>query len=283
MSGGVAYVSAAQAREIDEKLMGPTFGFSIDQLMELAGLSVASALAAVYPPGTHRRVLILAGPGNNGGDGLVAGRHLHHFGYDVRVCYPRRTAKPIYEGLVTQLETLGVAFVDVAHVTEGEPLVVEYDVVVDALFGFSFSGAPREPFDKLLEVLTPYNSPPPICAVDIPSGWHVDEGDVSGVGMRPELLVSLTAPKKGAATFTGPHHFVGGRFVPPALAAEYGLVLPAYKGAEQCARVAGGSGGGFGFIGSPGGAADRLGAGKPGADAAKPPGYWDSSSSDDEE
>jgi hydroxyethylthiazole kinase-like uncharacterized protein yjeF len=163
-------------------------GFSIDQLMELAGLSVASALQAVYPPTSHRRVLIMVGPGNNGGDGLVAGRHLAHFGYEVQVCYPKRTDKPLYAGLVTQLETLGVEFVEVEHITDNA-LVTVYDVVVDALFGFSFSGDPREPFDQLLEVLNPYNSPPPIVAVDIPSGWSVDEGDVSGVGMRPELLV----------------------------------------------------------------------------------------------
>ena len=101
--------------------------------MELAGLSVASALRlciALVP----RRVLIMAGPGNNGGDELVAGRHLHHFGYEVEVLYPKRTDKPIYAGLVTQLETLGVRFVEVDHVTENA-LVTLYDVVVDAMFG----------------------------------------------------------------------------------------------------------------------------------------------------
>lgn len=65
--------------------MGP-LGFSVDQLMELAGLSVACSLAAEYPCSSHPRVLVLAGPGNNGGDGLVAARHLHHFGYKVEVC-----------------------------------------------------------------------------------------------------------------------------------------------------------------------------------------------------
>lgn len=60
--------------------MGP-LGFSVDQLMELAGLSVASAVLAEYPPASHLRPLVIAGPGNNGGDGLVAARHLYHFGY----------------------------------------------------------------------------------------------------------------------------------------------------------------------------------------------------------
>jgi len=65
---------------VDEELMGP-LGFSIDQLMELAGLSVASSILAEYPPSKSPRILIVAGPGNNGGDGLVAARHLYHFGY----------------------------------------------------------------------------------------------------------------------------------------------------------------------------------------------------------
>ena len=148
------------------------------------------------------------------------------------MCYPKRTPKPIYEGLVTQLETLGVEFLQVDDV-KSEALVVTHDVVVDALFDFSFRGEPRHPFDELLEILNPHSAPPPIVAVDVPSGWSVDEGDVSGEGIRPDLLVSLTAPKLGAKTFTGPHHFVGGRFVPPTLASEFGLRLPAYEGARS--------------------------------------------------
>ena len=85
--------------------MGP-LGFSVDQLMELAGLSVASAVRAEYPPASHARVLVIAGPGNNGGDGLVAARHLHHFGYQtvaVRLGLPwrgRTNSRP-NRGLVT--------------------------------------------------------------------------------------------------------------------------------------------------------------------------------------
>lgn len=64
--------------------MGP-LGFSVDQLMELAGLSVAQSIGAEYSQASHSSILIIAGPGNNGGDGLVAARHLHHFGYHVKV------------------------------------------------------------------------------------------------------------------------------------------------------------------------------------------------------
>lgn len=69
---------------LDEALMGP-LSFSVDQLMELAGLSVASAIQSEYSVSRFPRVLVIAGPGNNGGDGLVAARHLTHFGHSVEV------------------------------------------------------------------------------------------------------------------------------------------------------------------------------------------------------
>jgi hydroxyethylthiazole kinase-like uncharacterized protein yjeF len=238
------HVSASEAKRIDEELMSPKYGFSIDQLMELAGLSVASAIRETYPPETHPRVLVIAGPGNNGGDGLVAARHLTHFGYDVSVCYPKRSpGKALYEGLVTQCETLGVKFVSADALVGGgaappPPLRETHDVAVDAMFGFSFAGAPRAPFDALLALLHPRASPPPIVAVDIPSGWDVDDGDVFGDGMRPETLVSLTAPKIGATAFAGAHHFLGGRFVPPRMKEEFGLRAPEYEDAKQCVRIA---------------------------------------------
>lgn len=99
--------------------MGP-LGFSVDQLMELAGLSCASAIAECFSVETHPRVMVFAGPGNNGGDGLVAARHLHHFGYAVSICYPKPTDKPLYNGLVTQCKSLGIPFVDAAAALEGD-------------------------------------------------------------------------------------------------------------------------------------------------------------------
>ncbi|KAF3326479.1 pyridoxine/pyridoxamine 5'-phosphate oxidase 1 [Carex littledalei] len=243
----VSYIGQQAAKEIDEILMGP-LGFSVDQLMELAGLSVAAAIAEVYKPSENRKVLVICGPGNNGGDGLVAARHLYHFGYEPVICYPKRSSSPLFSGLVTQLKSLEITFLSKEELP---PLLSdEYDLVVDAMFGFSFRGMPREPFAHLIKVVSmlthahiEHKKETKVISVDIPSGWDVELGDaaqengVASPGIRPHMLVSLTAPKLCAKKFTGPHHFLGGRFVPPAIVKQFNLKLPPYPSSSMCVRI----------------------------------------------
>ncbi|KAL5705902.1 Pyridoxine/pyridoxamine 5'-phosphate oxidase 1 [Ranunculus cassubicifolius] len=242
ISDSVTYLSQKDAAEIDEILMSSTIGFSIDQLMELAGLSVAASIAEVYKSSEYSRVLAICGPGNNGGDGLVAARHLHQFGYKPYICYPKRTSKTLYTGLVTQLESLSIPFLSLEDLPQD--LSKDFDIVIDAMFGFSFHGTPRPPFDDLIQKLISLHSHDQtgkrsiaIVSVDIPSGWHVEEGDVSGGGIKPDMLISLTAPKLCAKKFRGPHHFLGGRFVPSPIAEKYKLSLPSYPGTSMCVRI----------------------------------------------
>lgn len=84
------------------------------------------------------------------------------------------------------------------------------DVVLDAIFGFSFKPPVRAPFDAALPLITA--SKLPIVSVDIPSGWDVEKGNDAGLGLEPDVLISLTAPKEGSRSFKG-RHFLGGRFV----------------------------------------------------------------------
>ena len=244
-----SYLNQSEAQQIDVDLMSPRLGFSIYQLMELAGLSCASAIREEYPPTTHPAVLVLCGPGNNGGDGLVCARHLHQFGYpNVQVSYPKFKAEnELYNGLVTQLKSLGLSFVDTDEATR---LIKarETNVVVDAMFGFSFTGVPREPFATLISATAgalqdgdrPGNNFAVAC-IDVPSGFHVEDGDVHGLyPVHPHMLISLTAPKLCAKTFRGNVHYLGGRFVPPAIAEKYNLVLPLYPGTSQCVKITNG-------------------------------------------
>jgi NAD(P)H-hydrate epimerase len=242
-------LTAAQAQALDVDLMS-TCAFSLDQLMELAGSAVACAIdehrsvAAASGDGEPgHRVLVLCGPGNNGGDGLVAARHLHHFGARVTVVLvkPVKADHPLLLRLIVQLQQLGVAVCD----TMPSGAEQNYDVIVDALFGFSFSGAVRAPYDVVMHELTRIcntdrgSDACTVVAVDVPSDWPVDNADAATVATAvPNVLVSLTAPKQCARAFKGVH-FVGLRIIPPRVAETYGLgaLLAAYEGHAQIARL----------------------------------------------
>ncbi|CAO3617347.1 unnamed protein product [Cunninghamella echinulata] len=226
-------LSQAVAKAVDEELMSVRGGFSIDQLMELAGLSVAEAVQKTYEKETHNRVLICVGPGNNGGDGLVAARHLAHFGYQPSIYYPKRPNKELYKRLLLQCENLGTPFVE-PDAFESH-LMQQTDVIIDAIFGFSFQGQVREPFNNVIQIFQKTNKP--IVSVDIPSGWNVTTGPTAESSFQPEVLVSLTAPKECAAHFQGKHHYLGGRFVTPALAKKFDFDIPEYNGAEQVVEL----------------------------------------------
>jgi len=227
----VQYLNQDQAQQLDADLMGPEMGFSIDQLMELAGLSVASVVSKAYPVEKHRRVLAVAGPGNNGGDALVACRHLVHFGYSPCVVYPKPGKTELFKNLVKQCSALHVPILDALPANFDN----SFDLILDGIFGFSFKGDIRAPFDSIIKDLN--LSKLPVIAIDIPSGWDVEKGDISGAGLRAETLISLTAPKLCAKQFRGKFHFLGGRFVPPAITEKYRLQLPRYPGCEQCVSI----------------------------------------------
>ena len=218
------FLKAKSAYDLDQELMTQP-GFSLEQLMELAGLSVAEAAYQIASPQTKKKtILILCGPGNNGGDGLVAARHLVHFGFQCIVVYPKPSRGTHFVNLVTQCENLGIQILD--HIPELEENENEVVLMIDAIFGFSFKGEPREPLATLVRemILLQKQKLIPILSVDIPSGWHVEDGNVheknSDYYFEPELLISLTAPKECARFYNG-IHFIGGRFLPDFLAEKY--------------------------------------------------------------
>ncbi|GAA5829240.1 hypothetical protein JCM11251_004979 [Rhodosporidiobolus azoricus] len=252
-------VTAEEAQNIDKELMGEEGAFSLDQLMELAGLSVAQAVASLYPLGPElphdangikqkrddERVLVCCGPGNQGGDGLVAARHLYHFGYAPSIFYPKESKGEIFARLKKQCENLDLPFIapppsstpsslssfpmsPSAQTTAFTRALSQTDIVLDCVFGFSFKGPPREPFKEVLKGFK--GTGKKVLSVDVPSGWDVEEGN-PGDGFTPDSLISLTAPKLGVKALVESgqcRHLLGGRFIPDSLAARYRLNLPKY-------------------------------------------------------
>lgn len=230
----VKYLKQNEAINIDVELFD-SYKYSVDQLMELAGLSCAVSIAECYPLKSvvKNKILVCCGPGNNGGDGLVCARHLKLFGYNPIIFYPKRTDKALYKNLTFQCKSMDIPFID--DVPSVGVLNSEYPIIVDALFGFSFKPPPRQEFIAILDALKETKSH--ICSVDIPSGWDVENGVPESGGIEPDLLISLTAPKLCAKTFKGRYHYLGGRFVPPCLAQKYELNLPEYPGTSCCVKL----------------------------------------------
>ena len=237
LTGITGYLNAQDSYDLDCELMS-TPGFSLEQLMELAGLAVAEAVYAVVPPTggeNKKKILLVCGPGNNGGDGLVAARHLTLFGFDCTVVYPKQSKKQHFVNLVKQMGDVGVTILEEMPLEAKEG---QYAAIVDAIFGFSFKGEGgiREPFNSIITDMIASQgkgdgSGTSIISVDVPSGWDVNGGD-GGTGFMPDVLISLTSPKLSSKKFTG-RHFVGGRFLPPAIAEKYGVSMPPYEGVQQ--------------------------------------------------
>jgi ADP-dependent NAD(P)H-hydrate dehydratase / NAD(P)H-hydrate epimerase len=170
-------------------------------LMERAGVEMARAAIEYFGPIAGRRVLVVAGGGNNGGDGFVVARELHRAGAEVVVF----ATKEGYEGdaktNIDALLNLDVRFVG----SDGyEDELREADLVVDALLGTGFSGEVREKEAGFIEKMNANDAP--VVAVDVPSGVDGSTGEVWGTAVRADLTVCAHAAKLGCVVSPGLAH-----------------------------------------------------------------------------
>jgi hydroxyethylthiazole kinase-like uncharacterized protein yjeF len=167
-------------------------------LMERAGVGMARVALEAYAP---QRALVVAGGGNNGGDGFVVARELHRAGVDVAVL----PTKEGYEGDPKTnfeiLRNLGVRFV---RSDELEAELGRANLVIDALLGTGFSGDVRDKEARLIEEMN--CSPAPILAVDVPSGVDGATGEVHGTAVRADVTVCAHAAKVGCVISPGREH-----------------------------------------------------------------------------
>ena len=218
----IPFINAETSANVDKELMG-AYNYSIDQLMEIAGLTVAKVVNQEFIKSTKNcKILTLCGPGNNGGDGLVASRYLKEFGNEVDILYPKKNTKnALYTRLITQCENYEIKISEKIYDNKEdyEKIFKNYDIIVDALFGFSFKGEIRQPFKTIIEAMKKFENK--IISVDIPSGFDIDKGNIFDTFI-PKGLISLTLPKLCSKTFKG-EHFLGGRFVPKKLFEKFNI------------------------------------------------------------
>jgi NAD(P)H-hydrate epimerase len=191
-------VTSAQMRELERAAIDA--GSSEAQLMEEAGLAVAQEAWMLLGTLEGRRIVVLAGPGNNGGDGLVAARHLFDWGADVAVYLPsgHRTT-----GRLDELRQREIPVVEPgAGQGDLDALLGPADLVIDALLGIGLQ-RPIEDSDPIgvsLERLRAARDgfqPPKLVAVDIPSGVNADSGAMDARTVTPDITVTFGLPKVG--------------------------------------------------------------------------------------
>lgn len=193
-------VKAAEMRELDQEAI-QRFQIPGMILMENAGLSIVNAILDRrwdHDP-VGKSVLIIAGPGNNGGDGLVVGRHLLNKGSRVEIFL---TAPPeSYQGdaaanlKIVQAMGIPCRVYDSGDIHVLQEAIRSAELIVDALFGTGFRGVPGEPLATLITMVN--TAQKPVLAVDLPSGMEADTGRVAGACIRAQLTVTMGLPKIG--------------------------------------------------------------------------------------
>lgn len=174
-------------------------GIAGRELMERAG-AAAWSLACARWPGA-RRILVLVGAGNNGGDGYVVARLAREAGREVRVQALADPARASGDALAALRAWQGVG----GRVESFDPAAPETcDLVVDALLGTGLAREVDGEFARAIEALERAGAP--VLAVDIPSGLHADSGAVLGRAVRAAATATFIGLKQGLVTGAGPEH-----------------------------------------------------------------------------
>jgi len=190
-------VTAAEMRQIEDKAIAA--GATVDELMQRAGRAVANAVGERLG-GTvvDRRILVLAGPGKNGGDGLIAARILRQRGASVSV------ACPIPRGDDPQLDQCAAAGCSIIQdiSTELDAALSRTEVIIDALLG---TGRSRAIEGAILDALDAVRgtSGATVVAVDLPSGLDSDIGEADPATLKADVTVALGSVKIGCLTVKG--------------------------------------------------------------------------------
>lgn len=195
--------------EVD-RLAVEEYGISLLQMMEQAGSHLAEVVRLELGGSLEgRTIVVAAGPGNNGGGGLTAARHLSNRGATVRVVLARPAMRSS-EGSRQQLSTLLAMGTDCCVATfdlsddELTGALQQADAVVDAILGYDISGPPRDEVERLIGFV--HHAGRPVISLDLPSGLDPDTGSVRGIAVRAAATMTLALPKSGLFEADGPAH-----------------------------------------------------------------------------
>ena len=186
-------ISVSQMVEVD-RLMIDEYHIALLQMMENAGRALGRLAIDHFfddkPVG--RKVVVLAGPGGNGGGALAAARRLDGWGVSVQCCLAQQ---PAQSSAAVQHQLAALQKIEVPIVATQDLDSLAPELIIDGLIGYSLRGSPREPVAALIEWAN--HGSAPILSLDVPSGVDADTGAAPGSAIRAEATLTLALPKTG--------------------------------------------------------------------------------------
>ena len=195
----IPLITSMQSFETDQ-LAQQRYGLSDELLMESAGALSAREICSYIKENKkqHSSILILCGPGNNGGDGLVIARHLLSQGITVKVFCSSSGDSVLLKKQKERLCHLGVLL----HSMEDLGEIADQDIIVDALFGVGLNKNIEGFYAQLIQKINCKNNL--VVSVDTPSGLNIDTGQIQGVAVKANLTLSFFFAKPGFYLMQGP-------------------------------------------------------------------------------
>lgn len=193
------YATEKELERLDK--LAVQHGLAIRQMMELAGWHSIAVLKALHIK-KDKKIVVIAGKGNKGGDGLCAARHLINHGYNVTVVLISRKLSPDAKhqcGLLQKMKARIIFFPRVKR--KAMQAIATADILVDALIGYHLHGAPRGDFKTVIELMNAV--PGRVIAYDIPSGLDSTTGECHEPTIRAAATLTLAYPKKAFRTKAG--------------------------------------------------------------------------------
>ena len=192
--------TVAQIRAIEQAALD---NLPAGTLMQRAGKAVADAALALLAQDTsNRHILIAVGPGNNGGDALVAAQELAMHGVTISVVMPVAVNQlsPDAKTALDNANSTLISFIELTSLRDDQ----EWDLAIDGLFGIGLTRAVQVEFRALVNYLNSLSCP--VLAIDVPSGLNADDGNLigpEGIAVKASTTISFIANKPGLHTLHG--------------------------------------------------------------------------------
>ncbi|MDP7324191.1 MAG: NAD(P)H-hydrate epimerase [Candidatus Woesearchaeota archaeon] len=211
-------ITKSQMAEVD-RLMIEKYKIGIIQMMELAGFSIAELTKRLLKNIKGKNIVILAGKGNNGGDGICAARYLHNWGANPILFLTTEDLKkePLHHLEIAKKTNIKI--IKSLHLLE--TALKDADLIIDALLGYNIKGNPRGRIAKAIELANA--SQKEILSVDIPSGLCPDKGTCFTPCTNATYTLALSLPKKGSETGNFGENYVSDLGVLPEIYKEIGI------------------------------------------------------------